>query len=180
MTPRLIGLAGFARAGKDTVGEILADDYGYERRAFADKLRQLAWSIWPHWAQLVADIGYERAKEAEPNIRRDLVALGAGARVVLSPDVWLDACLPHRGSVGVVGQPPTVVTDVRYPNEAQRIIDLGGAVIYIWRPGIGPANHEEERSITALRRLPHHILVNDGDIADLTLTVCELMRELSV
>jgi hypothetical protein len=194
--PRLIGLAGYARVGKDTVGEILVDRYGYERRAFADKLRELAYRCNPildttggyldgagapiprsfvrYAAEL--DCGYEWAKGEYPEVRRFLVALGAGARTVLGGDVWLDACLPFIPSP----YPPTVVTDVRYRNEAQRIVDLGGVVVYIARPDIGPANDEEARSITELiGHVSTRVIVNNGSLDALADKVDRLMTELS-
>lgn len=171
MAPKLIGLAGYARTGKDTVAAYLADRYGYERRAFADKLRELALELdFPFtyvgtdldpshirttWAQAVKEHGYEKAKERGG--RDMLVALGAGCRKVLGPDVWLDALLPYGDSRVVdplstvwLRSAPTVVSDVRYLNEAERIVDLGGEVWYITRPGVEPANDEEQRSIEQL------------------------------
>ncbi|HET9691813.1 MAG TPA: hypothetical protein VFP61_11725, partial [Acidimicrobiales bacterium] len=59
----IIALSGYARAGKDTVAEILAD-HGYRRAAFADPLKQVLADLdppldSPHWtlAQLVARQG---------------------------------------------------------------------------------------------------------------------------
>lgn len=164
MAPKLIGLAGYARTGKDTVGAYLADHHGYQRRAFADKLRELALVCDPilgedrygrrRYADVLTEKGYERAKSEFPEVRNFLVRLGAGVRQVLGQDVWLDALLPlpkapHTGLMpwgSAVAEAPTVVTDVRYRNEAQRIVDLGGEVWYITRPGVKPANAEEARS----------------------------------
>lgn len=41
MKHRVIGILGFARAGKDTVSEILAEARGYQRMAFADPLKRI-------------------------------------------------------------------------------------------------------------------------------------------
>lgn len=185
---RLIGLAGYARVGKDTVGDLLHDHYGYERRAFADKLRELAWRVRPDIGQVVADIGYERAKHALPELRPFLVAVGAGAREILGRDVWLDATLRPPDAQGfhvewggpcAQHEQPTVVTDVRYVNEARRIVDLGGVVVYIARTRVGPANDEEDRTIAELRRLvPHRYLLNVGGLDDLRHAVNDLMSGL--
>jgi hypothetical protein len=181
MAPKLVGLAGYARTGKDTVAGYLAEQHGYERLAFADKLRELALEIDPlidgegyihpvPWKLLVKANGYEGAKELGG--REMLVKLGAGCRKVLGPDVWLDALLPlpkqpHTGVMpfgSAVGELPTVVSDVRYLNEAQRIVDLGGEVWYISRPGVGPANDEERRSIEQmLVHGPAVILIENWD-----------------
>lgn len=177
---KLIGLAGYARSGKDTAAAYLAAEYGYERRAFADKLRELAEAINPvvgfgqatyQWA--LDTLGYEQAKNIYPEVRDFLVALGKGVREVLGPDIWLDACLPPVRYAGLevmhFGGPPLVVSDVRYPNEACRIRDLGGDVWLIDRLGIEPANDEEARSIQELidEGYVTHRIYNDGTIDDL-------------
>lgn len=182
--PNLIGLAGYARVGKDTVGAILTEEFGYERRAFADKLRELAWRVDPALGQLVQEHGYEGVKTmpvSGPWMRELLVALGAGAREVLGGEVWLDACLPAKHGVvrrNWLAQNKIVVTDVRYPNEAQRVIDLGGQVWYIIRPEVGPANDEEARSISALlHQCSVRALVNDGPLESLHWRVRGLLGE---
>ncbi|MFE2102926.1 hypothetical protein ACFW9W_39100, partial [Streptomyces sp. NPDC059468] len=44
--PQYIGLHGFAGSGKDAVAKILAD-YGYERVAFGDKVREALYVLNP-------------------------------------------------------------------------------------------------------------------------------------
>lgn len=151
--PHLIGLSGYAGVGKSTVGRILADEYGYEQYAFADKLRELAAEVSPEYARVVEAMGYERAKAESPFVREFLVALGAGARKVLGADVWVDALLPP--SLTFIRW--AVITDVRYANEALRIRDLGGQVWHIERMHVGPANEEEARSIALLPRADRYI-----------------------
>lgn len=192
--PTLIGLAGYARVGKDTVGEILASDHGYQRRAFADKLRELAAEINPvlnpstgeTYVDAIARHGYEGAKRLYPHeLRRFLVALGAGARKVLGYDVWLDAALPLKGDLppreltwgSALDDRPTVVTDVRYLNEAKRIRQLGGVVWYIQRTDVGPANDEEHRTISEILLADQFdaILYNDSSIDWLEAKTDELL-----
>jgi hypothetical protein len=173
--PHLIGLAGFARSGKSTIGGILAE-HGYEQRAFADKLRELAAEVDPEYASAVLRDGYERAKERQPFIRELLVALGAGCRKVLGPDVWVDALLGHWPAGWQ--EPGVVVTDVRYANEALRIKQLGGEVWYVQRFGVGPANEEEYRSFKLLPP-PDCIIVNDGSLEALAKTVNDALNSYS-
>lgn len=57
------------------------------------------------------------------------------------------------------------ITDVRYANEAERILDLDGVVLEIKRPGVESDGHSSERplppeTITAT-------VVNDGSLKDL-------------
>ena len=43
----LVGLSGYAQVGKDTVGKILVEKYGFERVSFADKLREVLYALDP-------------------------------------------------------------------------------------------------------------------------------------
>lgn len=128
--PRLVGLAGYARSGKDAAAGALVD-LGYERRGFADALKVLAGCVG--WDGRKDDAG-----------RRLLQELGVGAREVLGADVWVDALMSTLTG-------PTVITDVRFPNEVDAICDRGGVVVRIFRPGVGPARgHVSETALDGL------------------------------
>ncbi len=142
----LIGLSGYARSGKDTAAGALLDR-GWQRKAFADKLREFLYALDPAlmtpWntgsegachslRPLVDALGWEKAKGL-PEVRALLQRCGTEAgRGVLGADVWVNAVLSNLTG-------PTVITDVRFWNEAQRIQAAGGLVIRITRPGVGPA-----------------------------------------
>lgn len=128
--PRLVGLAGYARSGKDAAAGALVD-LGYDRRGFADALKLLA-----------GRIGWDGRKDDAG--RKLLQDLGVGARDVLSPDVWVDALMSTIDG-------PTVITDVRFPNEVDAICDRGGVVVRVWRPGVAPARgHVSETALDGL------------------------------
>lgn len=184
----LIGLLGYAGAGKDTVASLLP---GFERRAFADKLRELALRINPdlcdnlngctYLGSLVDYHGWDKAKREIPEVRRLLQDLGQGAREVLGDTVWIDAVLPPA----LPGFPPTgtydtldvVITDVRYPNEAERILALGGKLCVVVRPGVDPVNnHASEGYAQWIERFEHSVILNDGSIDDLKLQALKLVK----
>lgn len=183
--PSLVGVAGFARSGKDTIGAYLAEHHGYQRRAFADKLRELALVCDPilgedrygrerRYADALTESGYEGAKTEWSEVRNFLVRLGAGARQVLGQDVWLDATLPPDGDPFFptwesYGLKPAVITDVRYPNEAKRIQALGGTLVYVSRAAASAANGEEAQSISRVLAecAPITHLYNNGTLEDL-------------
>jgi hypothetical protein len=171
-----IGLTGFAKAGKDSVGKILVEDYGYIRASFADVLREALYrlnptinvvdtagfpsftfeSAIPHYPQqlwtlrdLVDEVGWDDAKTRHPEVRRLLQVMGTEVgRQLLYEDVWVDAVLMKLNPLRHY-----VFTDVRFSNEAFRIRlffrDVGGAQIWrIVRPGIGPINvHASEAGL---------------------------------
>lgn len=145
----IVGLSGWARAGKDSVGRVLIARHGFERVSFADKVREVALAIDPYihtasvyehptierLTSVVDRCGWETAK-AFKDARRLLQRIGTEAgRNVLGEDIWVRAAFRDL-------QPDKdyVVTDARFWNEASAIVDLGGQVWRVTRPGHRPAN----------------------------------------
>ena len=178
----LIGLAGFAGSGKDTVGKILVDHYNFKRVAFADKVKELALKLDPfvhlpmtfsneRLSSLVERAGWDETKR-EPEVRELLQRIGAGVRDVLGEDTWIDAALWDYNRYGV----DTVITDVRYPNELDVIRENGGVVWWIERPGVGPVNdHESENSVSGASA--DLTLFNWGSRSYLCKTAKEAMKQ---
>jgi hypothetical protein len=140
----IIGLSGYARSGKDTVAGMLMGIHGFERVAFADKIRTLLFEMdpiimhgdmWFRLQDIVESKGWEEAKTEYPEIRRLLQDLGVGGRQLLEDSVWINAALNEFDAADKV-----VVTDVRFKNEAARIKELGGQLWRINRINVGPAN----------------------------------------
>ena len=140
----IIGLSGYARSGKDTVAGMLMGIHGYERVAFADKIRKLLFAMDPlvmhgdtpfRLQDIVESKGWEDSKTEYPEIRRLLQDLGVGGRQLLEDSVWINAALNGFDAADKV-----VVTDVRFKNEAARIKELGGQLWRINRINVGPAN----------------------------------------
>lgn len=166
---RLIGLCGYARSGKDSVAEILSADYGFTRVAFADALKDVAYLADPHFLRPLVDAyGWDAAKK-EPKVREFLQDLGVAVRLILGPDTWIDAALPDtKPPFGSPVQPLTVVSDVRFPNEAAAIRERGGVVWQVVRPGVGPVNaHESESALFTSDFTPDRIIRNSGTLEDL-------------
>lgn len=173
----IVGLGHQAQVGKDTAARILVEKYGFTRLAFADALKAVAYDINPlitgaslsgegrarplRLRNLVDEVGWERAKHVNSEVRRFLQALGLAARDNIHPDVWVDAVLakidPSRDYV---------VTDVRFENEFKALDDMAGVLIKITRKnrlGLSPvlADHPSE---TQLADAPwHHVIANDFD-----------------
>jgi hypothetical protein len=81
---------------------------------------------------------------------------------------WIDLVLPENQQdlhVQYDGYDVVVVTDVRFPNEAERIKQLGGEVWEIIRPGLSAGAHASEHPLP--RDLVDVTIVNNGTILDL-------------
>lgn len=170
---RNIGLIGRARSGKDTAGRWLVEHGGYERVAFADPLKVAAWRIdpwiclndWPQFARRLSDkvagpASWERAKDDYPEVRRILQELGAAVRA-LDEDFWLRLALEKTTDVNAAGA-PVVITDVRYPNEAESLRRAGFTLVYISRPGVPHLDHESEGALTMADA--DYVVANNADL----------------
>jgi hypothetical protein len=167
----IIGLSGYARSGKDEAAKVLVEEFGFERIAFADKLRDFLYALNPIveyergfsggqptrtkdgmlWSPTrlrdVIDVhSWDGYKETiyGTEIRGLLQRLGTEAgRGILGDNVWIDAAL---GGVKPDGR--YVVTDVRFPNEADAVRSRDGRIWRVSRSGVGPANsHASETSL---------------------------------
>lgn len=148
----LVGLSGFAGAGKDEVAKTLVAN-GWERVAFADPLKDIATAIG--WSG-----------EKDETGRKLLQNLGVAVREHLNSDAWVLAGEERiEASDG-----PCVVTDVRFPNELSMIRRRGGQIVRIERPGTGAVNgHVSEHLVQATDC--DAVLLNDGSLEDLQLKV---------
>lgn len=158
----IIGLSGYARSGKDEAAVAL-QELGFHRVAFADKLREVIYALDPLVAptpegyfvnpktpvrlqEVIDDFGWGGYKDGPyaKEIRRLLQRLGTEAgREALWDSIWVDAAF-----AGAPEDANIVVTDCRFPNEAEAIVERGGEVWRITRPGVGPANsHASETGL---------------------------------
>lgn len=188
----IIGLSGYAGAGKDTVGAILVEDHGFTRFSFAAKLYELAEKMNPlldvtgimdfdasyaHPERLRTILNvygsWEKAKREVPAVREYLQRLGNEIRNVLGLDTWVEAAfrgeLPER----------IVVTDCRYPNEVERIGMEGGFHVRIKRLGVGAVNgHISEHALDDSDF--DYTIDNSGSIDDLKVNVARMLGYLGV
>jgi hypothetical protein len=171
-SPHIIGFGHLARVGKDSAAEVLVRRAGYRRLAFADPLKAMTLDVFPTLRDRVETWGWERVKNTDPAVRPILQRLGAAVRDHLGIDTWLDAAL-----ASIEPGRRYVISDVRFENEAKRILDLGGAVYRIDRPGVLPANdHVSELELADWDGWTG-VIVNDGTLAELEECVLGLVGE---
>lgn len=120
--------------------------------------------------------------------RQYLQYLGANARVVFGNNFWVDQVLPNPMFLPGWGEAQDVdgllknsyplsdilcVTDVRYPNEAARVVELGGEVWEVVRPGLETDGHSSEQPLP--RELVSRTIDNSGTIENLRYAVAEAL-----
>ncbi|MGY1436679.1 deoxynucleotide monophosphate kinase family protein [Streptomyces reniochalinae] len=183
MSYRNIALTGKARSGKDSVAKFLVRNWAFTRIAFADPLKGVALRLNPvipttynvhvRLKSLVADVGWEYAKDNYPEVRRVLQTAGQTVRD-LDPDFWVNVAM-DKVDVADTWNMPVVVTDCRYPNEAEALKARGFTLVRVQRPGNpGTLEHESE---TALDDFPvDRVLINGGTLFDLETEAHSLVK----
>lgn len=176
----LIGIAGQAGAGKDTIGTHLRVTHGFVGLAFATPIKEIMASVFgfthnqlhghakevedEYWGasprELLQLVGTELFRVELPK----LVAKHLAHRKTnIDEAIWVRsfelrmARLPRGTNI--------VITDVRFANEAEFIWRRGGRIWHVSRPGapLVAAAHASEAD-----NVPHdEELVNDGTVHDL-------------
>lgn len=145
----MIGISGPARAGKDTLFEVLDEIFetvDLTRLAFADALKTECDDFLKTHTGISAFTSDDSEKEI---IRPFLVAYGSNVRRKINPNCWIE-CI-ERAIMGNKKDTIYVLTDVRYPNELDWIESQGGLSIHVSRDGVLPANSEEEANDPILK-----------------------------
>lgn len=174
MTPldvELIGLSGYAGAGKDEVAKVLGD-CAWRRASFADPLRAALYALnpiitgdgAPRLRHHVDVHGWDYVKRNHFEVRSLLQRMGTEVgRNLFGADFWVDQAF--RG-IERDGGTRYVFTDCRFENEAQAIRERGGRVWRVTRPGIEAVNAHPSETALDLYDFDSHI-DNDGTLDDL-------------
>ncbi len=186
MTCKLIAVTGYKNSGKNAVCNVLRDEFGFVVTGFADVLKSMLLAIDPivtarlNWAKdpfpqyirvsnIVAEIGWDEAKEKYPEISRLLQKLGTeGGREHLGEDVWVDAWYKNARQFLNDGY-DVCVSDMRFLNEAAGVKRLGGEVWRVMRPGTEAGEHLSESQLDQI--VPRVTLFNKGTLEDLAVNV---------
>jgi len=173
----------------------LDEQSGWEIRKFAGKLKDIAEHLTGIDIEKFEDqefkkteLGPEWAIHGMPMTVRDfLQKLGTDAmRMGLHDNVWVNALMADYtseeswlntslGEKPDVVYPNWIITDVRFPNEAQAIKDKGGIIIRVDRPGVSPINdHPSEIGLDDWKF--DYRIANVSDIFALTGTVRNILN----
>lgn len=175
---RLIGLSGFAKSGKNTVGDMIPG----AQLAFADPLKRFCKRVFDFsdaqvWGneKEVMDTRYPRPDGSYLTAREAMQTLGTEWGRKCYPNIWAEygvrealAILKELEKESAKGF--AIITDVRFINEAKAIRAVGGEVWQIHRAGVGPLNdHPSEMEQTTqefLYNVDVHVR-NDGTLDEL-------------
>ena len=166
---KLIGLTGKKRSGKDAVFKIL-DRPKVARAAFADNLKREVAHItgFPVW----------QVEEEKESLRLLLQAWGADfRRKFFGEDYWIKAMDADLQNLELEGFETAIITDVRYPNEADYIKGQGGTVVRVVR---GTDSTDQHSSETAMDKYPVDFTINNcGTLGDLAVETNRVWEEIN-
>lgn len=180
----ILGVCGLARSGKDTFFRF-ADELGIRcaRLAFADALKQECNSF------LIENTGlssFTKDKAEKEVIRPFLVTYGTHLRRKLDPECWIKI-VNQKAEYLTSNEILVIVTDVRYPNEAEWIHESGGKLVHITRTVEGvplkPPNEEEELNDPILKTTSDYLLewsTFDGDLEQCKPLVQKCLKQLQI
>jgi len=172
----IIGIMGFIGSGKGTVGDILSKEYGFQKMAFADPLKDATSAIfgWKRewlegdtkesrewrehpdefWSEALDRPGFT------PRLALQLMGTEAG-RLVFGDTLWISATKARIDMISKGLTKDFVITDVRFPNEIDAIKAWGGHVYRVKR-GPEPVFYKTAMVQNTTPSRHHHINESSG------------------
>lgn len=188
---KLVALCGAAGAGKDTVADMLPA----RKLAFADTLYS---EVAQAFGVTVEELRCREGKELEvptfawwrsddegfrdfmapkkhygcPLSPRQILQWWGDYRRAQDPDYFVNALLDRIEEFERVDIPSRwVITDVRFPNEAAMVRQLGGQIWQIRRPGYAAGGTGHASDTDGSEFGPDCVVVNSGSLEDLQAAV---------
>lgn len=171
----IIGFTGVKGSGKDTAGNYLVSEYGFQKISFADKLKESAAALFGIHKSLWDELKNDRTAtitlsrdvaekwfndgctgpSGEPYYwdHRDIACVSAREFLQLygtesHRDVFGQNFWVHHALVDIDPNLDYVVTDVRFDNEAIAIVERGGFVFKVDRDTGATDTHVSEAGVS--------------------------------
>lgn len=163
--PEVVAFIGPAGCGKSTCAAFMAEN-GYTLLKFAHPIKQMLRALDLEDRHLEGE-----EKETPSDLlggispRRAMQTLGTEwGRKLIHPDIWVRAWMRHAVWLLQNGR-RIVVDDLRYPNELDAILRLGGSTVRIVRKDQATQceRHDSETQFILSQR----VIINDGTIHEL-------------
>ena len=163
---------------------------GIEEKKFEDQEFKKT-ELSHQWSSLKHKVGKRQDGIFPKNINMEIVPmtvrdflqkLGTDAiRNGLHTNAWVNALMADYKPIDYNDDeqpelPNWIITDTRFPNEAQAIKDAGGIVIRVDRPGVKPINdHPSEVGLDNWKF--DYKIANVSDLVSLSLTVLNILKQ---
>lgn len=137
-TQRIFGIVGAIGSGKDTIGDRLIQNYGFQKTSFAKRVKDVAAAVFG-WDREMLEGSTKVSREWREVVdeywgitpRLALQKIGTEMfRNQIDDKVWVKAVQKE------IAQSPDldyVITDCRFKNEVESIKEMGGTIVYVDR-----------------------------------------------
>ncbi len=173
MSKMIVGVAGPAGSGKDTVGAWFAKEYGFTTYAMAGALKAaMAVMGFPEPADRELK---EKPVPGFPFTWREAAQkLGTEWGRELDPDIWVKIAERQISR----WHDSIVITDVRFENEAAMIRKLGGSILHLKGRKVDLGISARHQSENPVMFYPNHdyLIDNSDSLDDLYLQLEEFMN----
>jgi len=181
---KIIGIAGPAQSGKDTIGKRLLVKHSFIRYAFADPIRH---GLEAMFNLLHSDFNENKEKEIDwigKSPRELMQTLGTEwGRNLVADDIWLrlaeiniNAMVDRNSYIhSLIGG--VVITDVRFENEANWIRQQGGEIWHITRKDTRQVNQHTSEDGVIFQPNDDQIIDNNAGLNQLYEIVDQLMQK---
>lgn len=158
----LIGLAGLAGSGKDTVAKFLTD---YEKIAFADPLKESCKILFNLSDKQLSDRTLKETVDSRygKSPRQLMQLVGTDILRRIDPDLFVERA---RERIEMIGG-NVIISDVRFENECKMIKEKGGIIINIVRNIDLIESHKHESENQNIKKYFDYVIENDGTIEEL-------------
>tara|TARA_X000001036_G_C20501495_1_gene734056 strand:- start:119 stop:682 length:564 start_codon:yes stop_codon:yes gene_type:complete len=145
----IIGIAGYKGSGKDTVANVLQTSFLFEKKSFAQPIKDIIHNTFGIDKAILSGDNGERIfrEESMPDwfylSPRDMMQkIGMAFRDELHPDIWVKVMEKQIKSI----KQNIVIPDVRFKNELE-LINKYGFCVGIKRPGYNGDEHRSEHAL---------------------------------
>ena len=166
---KLIGLAGRAGSGKNALADYISATGDYRQDAFAAPIKKGLAQILGISIGRLEELKNSGAIDATlaKSYREMMQTLGTEwGRNIVNSDIWT---LLARGRILANNPVVTIMTDVRFDNEADLVHQMGGVIVYIDRPIAmcrQVEKHVSENSLSK-KNIDYTIYNNTNNLRDL-------------
>lgn len=170
----IIGITGKARSGKDTIKDIILDNFAAWGYSFAEPMYSMTRVLGVN-SRDFSDAFKEKpiskfaARGIDVSPRKLLQTLGTEwGRQLISPDIWISFAAEQFEDHGS----GMVISDVRFENEADFVRNNGGTLIHVRRSSLPDTRSHVSESGVEFKD-GDIVISNDGTLADLEAAVIE-------
>lgn len=176
----IIGIAGHARAGKDTVAQLIQEEYRAITYAFAEPLKDMLGVLGLDEQDLNGWRKDENNYDYHATPRHMMQTLGTEwGRDSINEHIWVIVAAKRIQRLNHAQPDATIIiTDVRFENEAD-FVRRHGFLIHVERPikRIDGSTHRSENHVNILDS--DHIIINSGGLEDLREEALRIAVEIS-